>query len=301
MNLSNTTFASDSPLSRFDGRDGLFLKEELRLTTNSYKIRGVTAFFQAVGTLPPSIEVLSAGNLALATAHECQKRGVACTAIVPAGISEIKKKNLLRLGAKLIERPFEEIWNLVFRNDLRDRDDFLHPLNAKLIDGYGHISREIHTQLSDCGGLVIPYGLGGLALGIVRALKSLGSSIPVFICEIENYAPLSRALSSGKSVSGPKLYSFIEAMGTPEVIPDVFAEIADSLEGILTVTENEVCAAIRMLYAKQNIRAEGAAGAAFAAVQKLANQGKQNLVAVLTGGNISDDVFSEIIHGVIRE
>jgi threonine dehydratase len=180
---------------------------------------------------------------------------------------------------------------------MRERDDFLHPLNPNLVSGYGNISREIHEQLPNCDGLVIPYGLGGLALGVIRSLNAQGSRIPVFICEITDHAPLSRALASGKSISGPKLHSFIEAMGTPEVIPDVFAEIACHVEDVITVTESEVKEGIRLLFARQGIRAEGAAGATMAAALKLKRMGKQNPVAVLTGGNISDDVFREIIHG----
>ena len=86
-------------------------------------------------------------------------------------------------------------------------------------------------------------------------------------------------------------------MGTPEVIPDVFAEIEDRVEGVIVVTENEVREGIKSLFEKQQIRSEGAAGASFSAVLRLKEQGKQNPAAVLTGGNISDDIFSEIIHG----
>jgi threonine dehydratase len=97
MNSHDTTFTKDSPLSKLKLSEigSVFLKEELRLTTNSYKIRGVTSFFRSIKDVPPSIEVLSAGNLAFATAYECQKRSIICTAIVPEGISEVKKKNLL--------------------------------------------------------------------------------------------------------------------------------------------------------------------------------------------------------------
>jgi threonine dehydratase len=299
MNSNDALCAANSPLNKIsvNSTNAIFLKEELRLTTNSYKIRGVTSFFRSSKNLPQSIEVLSAGNLALATAYECHKRGIDCTAIVPAGISELKKKNLLRLRARIEERPFDDIWNLVFRSDIRERDDFLHPLNPKIVSGYGDIYREIYEQLPDSDGLVIPYGVGGLALGIIRVLKAISGQIPVFVCEISGHDPLNRVLTSGDFVSGPKLRSFIEAMGTPEVIPDVFDEISEHIEGVITVTENEVTEGMRELFAKRGIRAEGAAGAAFASALKLEAQGKRNIVAVLTGGNICDDIFSEIIHG----
>lgn len=299
MNSLDATFAGNSPLTKFSvsENDFIFLKEELRLTTHSYKIRGVTSFFRLSRNLPSSIEVLSAGNLALAAAHECRTLGIVCKAIVPVGISEMKMENLLQLGATIEERAFDDIWSLVLRSDMRERDDFLHPLNPKLAIGYGDISHEIQEQLPNCDALVIPYGLGGLALGMIRKLKSLRSPIPVFICEIEGHDPLNGAFKSGKSIRGPRLHSFIEAMGAPEVVPDIFAEISVHVKGVLTVSEDEVREGIRTLFISQAIRAEGAAGAVFAAALKLKERGKKNPVAVLTGGNISDDVFKKIIHG----
>jgi threonine dehydratase len=295
MNSDSTSIVSQSPLGKFlmkEENEFVLLKEELRLTTNSYKIRGVTSFFQSSKKLPRSIE--GAGNLALATAYECKGRAINCTAVVPKGISEVKKKRLLSLGSMLDEREFDEIWDLALQRDMRNSEGFLHPLNLSLITGYGKIAREIHEEMPDCDGLVIPYGLGGLALGIVRELKAISSAIPVFICEISGHAPFSRAQISGKPVRGPKLKSFIEAMGTPEIIPDVFAEIVNQVEDTIVVNEKSVRNGIRALFLGNGIRAEGAAGAAFSAAIELKKRGRCKPVAVLTGGNISDDIFNEI-------
>jgi threonine dehydratase len=273
----------------------VFLKEEFRLTTSSYKIRGVASYFDSLNVLPPTIEVLSAGNLALAAAHECRRLGISCVAIVPAGVSELKKRNLESLGAKVVEKPFDEIWKLVFDFSLRECSDFLHPLNQQLLRGYGGIADEIEQQIPHCDGLLIPYGLGGLATGVIRGFERLGGLVPVYICEVEGHDPFNRSLKHGNFTRGRKLQSFIEAMGTPEVVPDIYASICERIAGVITVTEPEVRVAIRLLHERCAIRAEGAAGAAMAAAIKLKRQGKHAPVAVLTGGNISEQDFREIL------
>lgn len=273
----------------------IFLKTECSLPGGSYKIRGVKSYFENTPQLPTSISVLSAGNLALATAIESQAHGISCKAIVPRGISAIKRTKLERAGAQVEEEPFEKIWDLVEDKAVRDRSDFLHPLNPLLLSGYGEIVNELLAQRPDSQGIVVPYGLGGLAMAVVDQFHRLEVKIPVYICEIEGYAPFSRAISTDEPVLGTKLQSFIEAMGTPCVVPEVFNHLKDRVAGTILVSENQVRQAIRDLATDMNIRVEGAAGAAFAAAKVLESQGRQSIVALLTGANISEETFNEII------
>ncbi len=272
----------------------VLLKMECSLPGGSYKIRGVKSFFRNTPHLPSSINVLSAGNLALATAMEARIRGISCKAIVPLGISAIKKTKLENAGAQIKEEPFEKIWDLVEDRAVRDRHDFLHPLNPLLLSGYGQIVDELLVQCPDSQGIVIPYGLGGLAMAVVQRLQQLGTQIPVYVCEIEGHAPFSRAISVGKPVLGNKLKSFIEAMGTPCVVPEVFNSLKDRVAGTILVSENQVRQGIKELASTTDIRVEGAAGAAFAAAKMLQLQGLESVVALLTGSNISEEIFNEI-------
>jgi threonine dehydratase len=134
----------------------------------------------------------------------------------------------------------------------------------------------------------VPYGLGGLALSLAHAIEVLNMNLQLVICEISGAAPFARALKAGVPVVGDKLKSFIEAMGTPAVIPDVFDYLKTRVAGVVEVTEQEVKNVILATFAENNLRLEGAAGASLAAARKL---GKNNasVVAILTGSNISFD------------
>ena len=272
-----------------DKTPSVLLKLECSLPGGSYKMRGVKSYFKNTRQLPRQICVPSAGNLALATALEASAHGILCKAIVPTGISAIKRNKLRQAGAEITEEPFEKIWDLVLDTTLRTRTDFLHPLNPFLLSGYGEIVDELRVQCPRNHCIVVPYGLGGLAMAVVARLKQLDVKTPVYVCEIEGHAPFYRALAEGKPIPGAKLQSFIEALGTPCVVPKVFEKLKDRIAGSILVNENQVRQAIAELKASMKIRVEGAAGAAFAAAKILRTQTHESVVALLTGSNISEE------------
>jgi threonine dehydratase len=270
----------------------LTLKLDCHLTGGSYKIRGVENFAAQLKD-KNSIQVLSAGNLALATALRLKEENVQTEAIVPAGISSIKRQKLLSAGAVLNEKDFSDIWSMVLQDDLRQASPFLHPLNRHLLAGYATIITELRDAGIHTASLVIPYGLGGLAAAIAHAISLFGLNIKLFLCEITGHAPFLRALNKGQPDTGPLLHSFIEAMGAPEVITDVFSFLQHRIAGVLTVTEDEVKAALREAQQTLNLRIEGAAGAAFAAARQLRDH--ESVIALMTGANVSEDIFNEIV------
>lgn len=266
----------------------LFLKCDNTLTAGSYKIRGVENFanqLQGVNT----VSVLSAGNLALAAAMRLRDDHIRCEAVVPEGISQIKKDKLIQSGAAIKSMPFPEIWEHVLDHSLRQSSTFLHPFNLHLLAGYATIIIELHQDGFTDGALVIPYGLGGLATALARAIELTQSRIKLYLCEIDTAAPFTRALQAGKPVFGPKLQSFIEAMGTPEVIADVFEYLRTRIHGVITVTEDEARNEVHTAAQQYQHRVEGAAAACLAAARKLSDGIRTT--ALLTGSNIGSGVI----------
>jgi threonine dehydratase len=85
-------------------------------------------------------------------------------------------------------------------------------------------------------------------------------------------------------------------LGTPTVIPDVFAFLKHRVAGVLLVSVSEVEQAIRYAHTELQLRLEGAAGATLAAAQQLSHD--EPVIALMTGANISDDVYATIINDV---
>ncbi|HTM64366.1 MAG TPA: PLP-dependent lyase/thiolase [Gammaproteobacteria bacterium] len=262
----------------------LFLKCDNTLPACSYKIRGVEYFANQLKSVE-TVSVLSAGNLALAAAMRLREDHVNCEAVVPEGISQIKADKLTEAGAIIKSMPFTEIWRLVQDHSLRQSNTFLHPLNYHLLAGYASVIIELHQDGFMDGALVIPYGLGGLATAVARAIELTHSNIKLYLCEIDTASPFTRALQAGKPVFGPRLQSFIEAMGTPEVITDVFEYLRPRIAGVITVTVDEAKIEVHRAQQQYQLRIEGAAAASLAAARKLAKNIRTT--ALLTGSNIS--------------
>jgi threonine dehydratase len=273
----------------------LFLKAENELPGGSYKIRGVREFFEQVESSTTAIKVLSAGNLALATAIESAKKTRPCQAIVPKGVSEIKKLRLQQYGAEVTEVPFSELWDLVNKSPDELGANYLHPLNAHLMCGYATMALEIREQLPKYNALVVPYGLGGLALSLAYGCAINGANTKLYIAEIAGHSPLKSSLDAGRPMTSPKLQSFIEALGTPAVLPSVFESFRQYSPDVVLVSEEETKDGIRELYWEYGLRVEGAAGASYVAAKKVSSQYSEQIVAILSGGNISDDIFQKII------
>ncbi len=273
--------------------DRLFLKTDCKLAGGSYKMRGVEYFANQMTA--NSVQVLSAGNLALAAALRLSQNDIHCEAVVPEGISQIKRDKLTAAGASITAKPFSEIWDLVLDHELRQSKQFLHPFNKYLLAGYASIILELHHQGFKHGSLVVPYGLGGLAVALAHAIDATKSHIKLYLCEIASAAPFTRALQANHPVTGDKLQSFIEAMGTPVVIADVFTYLQPRIAGVIQVTEEDVKHEIHAAYHQYQLRLEGAAGASLAAAKKLHID--RPVIALMTGENISDSIFREIISG----
>jgi|GEM_PF-7118406 len=283
--------------------DGLRLKAECLQPGGSYKIRGVRRFFERKITCPGGLELLrggvstvSAGNLGRSLAAEAQSLGIPCTIFVPDSAPFNKKQKILSYGAVLEERPFAEIFRMVHLAPLEP--NFLHPLRTpELLEGYGEIAHEVLAEHPETEVIVAPFGLGGLALGIARALQEKNSSATVVAAELDLCAPLGAALSAGGPVKIERISSFVDAIGTAEVLPNVFEEAKDLLAGSISVSIGETRQALLELQLRQNLRVEGASAVALAAGKKLARLSPgSKIVVILSGANIDLEVFERETH-----
>lgn len=241
----------------------------------------------------------SAGNLAQAVAYAAKRINIPCQIFVPDSAPAVKKSMVLKLGAKLIELPFKDVWGMV-RGDypVPGRAVFIHPaFNKSLLIGYSSIAYEIIKDAPDLDAIVIPFGVGGLSLGVGKAIKQLKPDLAIYACEPETAAPLKKSLLSSQASSIVRTPSFVDAIGTPEVLPRVYQELAPILCDSLVVSLAEISQAMRILFLRQKLVCEGAAACGFAASQRLAKEKKhKKIVCVLTGGNVQDNILIQCLN-----
>lgn len=275
----------------------IFLKPENLQRFGSYKMRGVAQAIRVANpkTLSGGLYAASAGNMAQAVAYMAKELQLNCTIYVPETAPEIKKLAIQKLGAHLEERPFEKIWELVRNPPKLCEGLFIHPVfTPGLLEGYGSIADELVVDRPSLHSVLIPFGVGGLTLGIARRLKFLNPKIKIYAVEVESACPLKASLLAGKAMKIKREPTFVDAIGTPEVLNEIFEELQFLITDSLVVSLGEVRKAISHLALQNKLICEGAAAAALTAAHKLSQQNPlEEMACILTGGNISKQTLNE--------
>ncbi len=286
-------------ITALDSLSPIYLKPENLQIFGSYKIRGIVGMLKDSNPqfLQSGLSAASAGNMAQAVAFSARKLNIPCRIYVPESAPQTKIHAIRKLNAEIIQRPYEDIWKIV-RGDIKLPQDrfFIHPaLNIALRNGYASIAHEMIEDMPETDAVVIPFGVGGLSLGISHAIHQLNPHIAIYTCEPITASPLKASLQANKPVSIQRIPSFVDAIGTPEVLPEVFHQLAPLIHDSLVISLNDIRQALRHLYSVKLV-CEGAAACSLAAAIQLAQLGKyQKIVCILSGGNIDSEVMSDLL------
>ena len=169
-----------TPLVRLYVEDGpaeIYLKLENLQPINSFKIRGAT---NAIMLAPPGerakgLVTASAGNMAQGVAWAARELGVPATIAVPEHAPQAKLAAIERLGGRVLKLPYDDWWNVIVTSHVDGIEGlFVHPVqDPGVMAGNGTIGLEILEDLPDPDAVVIPYGGGGLTVGIASAVRAL--------------------------------------------------------------------------------------------------------------------------------
>jgi threonine dehydratase len=205
----------------------------------------------------------------------------------------------LGCGAQLvISVPYAE-WREAMRCGwFRDIEGhFVHPVrDYGVMAGNGTIGLELVEQLDEIHTVLVPWGGGGLAAGIASALAAISPKTQVFACEPETLTPASGALAAGHPVEVPYQPSFVDALGTQMVLPEVWEVAQPLLAGAVVVTLADVAAAVRLLAERVHVVAEGAGAISLAAALGGAVGGGR-VACIVSGGNIDPASLAAILAG----
>lgn len=283
------------------GKTRVALKMESELPFGSYKMRGVRSavdHHQNTRGRVQSMITISAGNMAQAVAACAKQLNINAIAMVPDTAPQIKTAAIESLGATLERKSMNEIWQMVEAPVFDEVNLMIHPLlTPGVLAGYGTIALEFIGQVPDCDAVFIPFGVGGLTLGVAAILKQIAPQIKIVCVETEAAPTLTLARQYGESIMVQKKATCADAIGTPRVVPFVLEVLNSLIDDTVVVSELALRDHLRYLYSAHGILVEGAAAAAFAA----ASQSKyKRPVAVMTGQNISSELLHEIV-GVLPE
>lgn len=284
------------PLSERLGRDVLLKREDLQ-PIFSFKLRGA---YNKIATLTPEekargVICASAGNHAQGVAYSARRMGLRAVIVMPTTTPSIKVVAVRRMGGEIVIHgdTFDEAQRHALQLCEEQGLVFVHPYDdAEVIAGQGTIGVEMLRQYTgQLAAIYVPIGGGGLAAGIAAYVKFLRPEIKVIGVEPEDAASMKAALAAGQPVPLNEVGIFADGVAVRQVGEETFRLCRDLLDGIVTVTTDEICAAIKDIFDHTRAIAEPAGAVALAGLRKHVTMldGPGAVMAVMSGANMNFD------------
>jgi threonine dehydratase len=287
------------PLDLPDQPAAIYLKLENLQPIGSFKLRGaLNAVLQTdPDDLHAGVVTASAGNMGQGVAWAARELGLPCTVVVPDHAPETKLAAIERLGGRTLKVPYERWWQAISESSFPEVEGaFIHPVqDERVMAGNGTIGLEILDDLPEPDRVLVPFGGGGLSVGIASAVKAVRPSTRVYAVEPETGAPLTAAFETGEPRPVEYQVSFVDGSGAPAVLPAMWPRAREALDGAFSVSLDGTAAAVRLLAERARVVAEGAGALALAAA--LANGWDETIVCVVSGGNIDASALTKILAG----
>jgi threonine dehydratase len=279
----------------------IYLKLETLQPIGSFKLRG--AYNAMAGAprdrLAAGVVTTSAGNMAQGVAWAARELGIPCTVIVPDHAPETKLAAIERLGGTYVKVPFDRWWQALEERSYPGVEGFfVHPVEDEpVMAGNGTIGLEILEDLPDPDVVVVPWGGGGLLVGIASVVKALRPETEVRAVELETAAPLAASLAAGEPREVDYRATFVDGAGARALLPKMWELGRPLVAGSDVVTLEETAAAVRLLAERVRVVAEGAGALAVASALSGRAGRQKKVLAIVSGGNIDSSVLRTILAG----
>ncbi len=279
----------------------VYLKTENLQITGSFKVRGSYYKISQLTDEEKSHGVVacSAGNHAQGVALAATKSGIKSVICLPDGAPISKVEATKRYGAEvcLVEGVYDDAYNKAL--SLRDEKGytFIHPFNDEsVIAGQGTIGLELFDQIPDLDAVVVPIGGGGLISGVAFTMKNLNPNIKVYGVQAAGAPSMYKSVKDGTIERLDSVSTIADGIAVKEPGDLTYELCRQYVDEIVTVSDDEISAAILALIEQHKLIAEGAGAVAVAAVMfdKIPIKGKK-VACLVSGGNIDVTILSRVI------
>ena len=279
----------------------IYLKTENLQVTGSFKIRGSYYKMSRLSEEEKARGVIacSAGNHAQGVALAAQKNGIKAVICLPDGAPISKVEATKSYGAEVC--LVEGVYDDAYQKALRLRDEmgysFIHPFNDEdVIAGQGTIALEIAEQIPELDAIIVPVGGGGLISGVAYTMKTINPNVKVYGVQAAGAPSMYNSIHDHKIEELPKVSTIADGIAVKKP-GDLTYELCEKyVDEIVTVTDDEIAAAILALMEQHKLVTEGAGAVSVAAAMfgKLDIAGKK-VVCLLSGGNIDVTILDRVI------
>ncbi|HEX5589648.1 MAG TPA: threonine/serine dehydratase [Candidatus Limnocylindrales bacterium] len=290
------------------GPPWVLLKAESLQPIGAFKIRGA---YNAIAQLSPEerrrgVVTHSSGNHAQGVARAARLLGTHAVVVMPSDAPAVKRARVEADGAEIVTVAVESGAREAMADRLvTERGLVLVPPydDDRIIAGQGTVGLEIAEEVEDLELVLVPVGGGGLASGVAAAVKALRPGARVVGVEPELAADAAESLREGRIVrwdGALTARTIADGTRTQAIGRRPFAHLRRLLDGIVTVTEAEIAAGVRLAAEESRLVVEPSGALALAAARFRAGElglaGRTGtIVAVVSGGNVDPGRYRELL------
>lgn len=280
----------------------IFIKPENLQVTGSFKVRGASYMISQLSEKEKESGVIacSAGNHAQGVALAAAKNGIKSIICLPEGAPISKIEATRSYGAEICLVPgvYDDAYKRALELVEEKHMTFVHPFdNPLVVAGQGTIGLEILNDLPDVDAIIVPVGGGGLISGVAYAAKQLNPKIKIYGVQAAGAPSMVESLKAGKILRLGSVSTIADGIAVKEPGEHTFDYCNKWVDEIITVSDDEICAAILFLIEKHKMIAEGAGAVSVAAAMfsNLPLEGKKT-VCVVSGGNVDVTFLNRTIN-----
>lgn len=275
--------------------NNIYLKREDSQPVHSFKIRGAYNKIANLSNTDKAKGVItaSAGNHAQGVAMAAQRHSLSALIVMPKTTPEIKVEAVKDYGAKVILEgdSYSDAYNHCQKLVKTTGRTFIHPFDdVEVIAGQGTIGREIMEQLPGVTHVFVPVGGGGLLSGVAAYIKQLKPSVKVIGVEPEDSDAMLQSLNSDKRITLQHVGIFADGVAVKQVGSLTFELVKKYVDKVMTVSTDEVCAAIKDAFEQTRTIMEPAGALGLAGATRYCQEHKltqKNIVCICSGANMT--------------
>ncbi len=280
----------------------VYLKPENLQVTGSFKVRGAGFKISQLSDEEKARGVIacSAGNHAQGVALAAKRYGIRSLICMPSGAPISKVEATRELGAEvcLVPGVYDDAYQRALQINEEKQMTFIHPFDdEQVIAGQGTVGMEILNECPGVDVVFVPIGGGGLASGVAYAIKTLKPSVKVVGVQAKGAASMLNSVDHNQIETLTNVLTIADGIAVKAPGEHTFELCQQYVDEIVTVTEDEICAAILALIEHHKLIAEGAGAVSVAAAMfnKVDITGKK-VCCVVSGGNIDVTILSRVIN-----
>ena len=297
--IRKTSLTFSDTFSQITGST-VYLKNEFEQKTGSFKLRGA---YYKIKTLTEDerkngVVAASAGNHAQGVAFASALEKIDCTIVMPKNASPAKVAATKGYGATVVleGKNYDESWTKAKEIAKTTGATIIHAFDdTQIIAAQGVIGLEIIEQLPNVDEIYVPIGGGGLAAGVLSAIKEKNPNVKIIGVESKSFPSMKNSLESGKLETIDGGFTVADGISVRTPGKQTFEIIKDKIDEIVLVDDDEIIKTMFLLMerSKSVVEPAGAAGLAYL-VSKKPSPGK-NVVPILCGGNVDMYLLGQIV------